>query len=102
MSEFKGQQTLSVVFTTISAMQAYNMFLPSVFQVRTSVDSLSDMRMIREGEFIATSFIVGLSIITAILTRSPFPLGLVVLICGAMLGSYEYALARSPLRQGQL
>lgn len=98
MSELQGKATLSVVFTAISAMQAYTMFLPSVFQVRTNVENASDLHLIREGEFMATGFIVLLSIITSIVTASPFPLGLVLLICGTMLGSYEYAISRSPYK----
>lgn len=56
--------------------------------------------MIREGEIMASIFLLILAVATAKLAKSPWPFVLAIGSGAAMVGVYEFALARSPISTG--
>ena len=84
------------IFTGIEGVHAYSAFLPSVFTIKTFVETKEGRDMIREGEIGATIFLLALALVTSKLTKSPWPAVFALVAGGSMLAVYEYALYRSP------
>lgn len=87
------------IFMALEGVHAYSAFLPSVFTIKTFVSSNEGRDMIREGEFMASAFLLALAGVTAYLSRSPWPAIMAIVTGAAMVGVYEYALARCPASQ---
>lgn len=85
------------VFMALEGVHAYSAFLPSVFTIKTFVKDNDAKRMIREGEFWASGFLVGLAFVTAKISRSWWPFVMAIISGGIMVGVYEYALYRAPV-----
>lgn len=85
------------IFTGIEGVHAYSAFLPSVFTIKTFVETKEGRDMIREGEAMATVFLLALALTTSKLTKSWYPAVFALIAGGAMLGVYEYALYRCPI-----
>lgn len=81
----------------LEGMHAYSAFLPSIMTIGTFVDSHEKVRMIREGEVVATGFLLALALSVTALTKSPLPLVMGVLAGIVTLGVYEYALHHAPV-----
>lgn len=94
------------IFTGIEGVHAYSAFLPSVFTIKTFVETKEGKDMIREGELMSTVFLLSLALTTSKLTKSWYPALFGLLAGGAMLAVYEYALYRCPYcvseREGEL
>lgn len=87
------------IFMALEGVHAYSAFLPSVFTIKTFVSDNGGVDMIREGEFMASVFLVTLAGVTTYLTKSAWPM-LFGLVAGAgMLAVYEHALRRCPARE---
>lgn len=84
------------IFTGIEGIHAYSAFLPSVFTIKTFVETKEGRDMIREGELMATLFLLALCITTSKLTKSWYPALFGLLAGGSMLAVYEFALWRCP------
>lgn len=84
------------VFMALEGIHAYSAFLPSIFTIKTFVESEEGVRMIREGEVMASAFLVTLAIVTGNLTKSWYPVIFGLVAGGSMLAVYEYALYRCP------
>lgn len=84
------------VFMALEGIHAYSAFLPSVFTIKTFVDSEEGVRMIREGEVFASAFLLTLAIVTGNLTKSWYPVVFGLTAGGLMIAVYEYALMRCP------
>lgn len=90
---------LTSVFMALEGAFAYSAFLPSIMTIGTFVDSEAKVRMIREGEIVGTAFLALLALVTALLTKSMWPL-LTGMIAGLLaLFVYEYALRKAPVQQ---
>lgn len=85
------------IFMGLEGVHAYSAFLPSVFTIKTFVETEEGRDMIREGEIMASLFLVALAILTAKLTKSPWPAITALVAGGAMVAVYEYALYRAPV-----
>ena len=83
-------------FMALDGLFAYSAFLPSIMTTGTFVDSPDKVKMIRQGELVGTLFLIALSILTAYIMRSWWPLiaglgaGVLALII------YEFSLRQSP------
>ncbi len=88
------------IFMGLEGVHAYSAFLPSVFTIQTFVNDEQGMNMIREGEFMASLFLLALAGATSYLTQSYWPAIMAVIAGGAMLAVYEYALHRCPANGG--
>lgn len=91
-----NDNVIIAIFTGIEGVHAYSAFLPSVFTIKTFVETKEGKDMIREGELGATVFLLALCLVTSKLTRSLYPALFGLIAGGAMLAVYEYALYRSP------
>ena len=87
------------IFMALEGLHAYSAFLPSIMTIGTFVDTPEKIRMIREGEVMATIFLVALSTSVAIMVKSKWPLIMALIAGVAMLGVYEYALQRAPAKE---
>lgn len=87
------------IFMALEGVHAYSAFLPSVFTIKTFVQDEDGCKMIREGEVMASAFLIALALATSFLTKSKWPAILALATGAGMIGVYEYALARSPARQ---
>ena len=87
------------VFMAMEGMHAYSAFLPSVFTIKTFVATQEGKQMIREGEIMASAFLLLLAIVTAKLAKSHWPFMMAVAAGGAMVIVYEVALARAPVNK---
>ena len=83
------------LFTALESAHAYSAFLPSMFTIRTFGGDPDTQRDIRQGEMLATGFALALGVVVSKLTRSTFPLVAAVIVSGAMVSVYEWAL-RTP------
>lgn len=91
------EETLMIsIFLALEGVHAYSAFLPSVFTIKTFVGTREGVDMIREGELMATVFLVALAGVTVWITRSPLPLIMGLVAGGGMIAVYEHALARCP------
>jgi hypothetical protein len=92
----QSDTVLVSVFMALDGLFAYSAFLPSIMTVGTFVDSEDKIKMIRQGEVVGTFFLIALSILTAYIMRSWWPLaaglgaGILALII------YEFSLQQSP------
>lgn len=91
-----NDDVIIAIFTGIEGVHAYSAFLPSVFTIKTFVETKEGRDMIREGELMATAFLFALALTTSKLTKSAYPAIFGLLAGGAMLAVYEYALYRCP------
>lgn len=91
-----GEVVLTSVFMALEGAFAYSAFLPSIMTIGTFVDSEQKITMIRQGEFVGTVFLLGLSITVALLMKSVWPLLLGLLAGMLAILVYEYALRQSP------
>lgn len=82
------------IFMALEGVHAYSAFLPSVFTIRTFVDTPLGRAMIREGELFASIFLVSLSFVVSIIAKSPLPLILGCATGAGMILVYERALAQ--------
>lgn len=89
--------TVISIFMALEGMHAYSAFLPSIMTIGTFVDSPEKVRMIREGEVVATGFLLALAISVTALTKSPLPMVMGILAGIVTLGVYEYALHNAPV-----
>lgn len=83
------------VFMALEGVHAYSAFLPSVFTIRTFVDTELGRSMIREGEFFASAFLLGLALAVSFIAKSPCPLLFAGIAGLGMLCVYERALAQA-------
>jgi len=95
-----GDKVIISIFMALEGVHAYSAFLPSVFTIKTFVEDDSGIQMIREGEIMASAFLIALALATAYLTKSKWPAILALLTGAGMIAVYEYALARSPAKCG--
>lgn len=86
------------IFMGLEGVHAYSAFLPSVFTIKTFVQDDDGVRMIREGEIMASAYLVILAIAVGYITKSKWPVIMALTTGAAMIGVYEYAVARSPAR----
>lgn len=89
------------IFMGLEGVHAYSAFLPSVFTIKTFVQDDNGVRMIREGEIMASAYLVVLAIAVGYITKSKWPVIMALVTGSAMIGVYEYALARCPARTGE-
>lgn len=89
------------IFMALEGVHAYSAFLPSVFTIKTFVKTDYGRKMIREGELMASLFLVALAITTCKITKSVMPAIFAGLAGGMMVGVYEYALYKAPVNTGQ-
>lgn len=89
--------TVISIFMALEGMHAYSAFLPSIMTIGTFVDSPEKVRMIREGEIVATAFLLALGVTVASITKSALPLVLAIGSGLVTLGVYEYALRKAPV-----
>lgn len=86
------------IFMALEGVHAYSAFLPSVFTIKTFVQDNDGIRMIREGEIMASAYLVVLAIAVGVITKSKWPVIMALVTGITMVGVYEYALARSPAK----
>lgn len=84
----------------LEGVHAYSAFLPSVFTIKTFVQDHDGVKMIREGEIMASVFLIALAITTSYLSKSKWPAILAMITGAGMIAVYEWALARSPANCG--
>lgn len=89
------------IFMGLEGVHAYSAFLPSVFTIKTFVQDDNGVRMIREGEIMASAYLIVLAIAVGSITKSRWPVIMALVTGVAMIGVYEYALARCPARVGE-
>lgn len=89
------------IFLALEGVHAYSAFLPSVFTIKTFVSTSEGHAMIREGEVMASIFLIALASTTVVITKSFLPLILGLLAGGGMILVYEHALARAPVNRSQ-
>lgn len=82
----------------LEGVHAYSAFLPSVFTIKTFVQDEEGVKMIREGEVMATSYLLILALAVSKITKSKWPALMAIVTGAAMVGVYEYAVIRSPAR----
>lgn len=87
------------IFMGLEGVHAYSAFLPSVFTIKTFVQDDNGVRMIREGEIMASAYLIVLALAVGYITKSKWPVIMALATGAAMIGVYEYALARCPARQ---
>lgn len=88
------------IFMGLEGLHAYSAFLPSIFTISTFVSDDYGIKKIREGEVIASAYLVVLSVVVSKLIKSPWPMILGLATGATMIGVYEFALARCPARNG--
>lgn len=88
------------IFMALEGVHAYSAFLPSVFTIKTFVKTDNGRRMIREGEIMASLFLIALAFTTAKITKSLMPAIFAAIAGGTMVAVYEYALYRAPVNTG--
>jgi len=84
------------IFMALEGVHAYSSFLPSVFTIKTFVQTQEGVDMIREGEICATVFLGALAVVTTVLTQSMWPAIMAMVAGGVMVGVYEFAVHRCP------
>lgn len=99
MEAANNSVVLTSVFMALEGAFAYSAFLPSIMTIGTFVDSEAKIAMIRRGELVGSLFLLGLSIITAYIMRSPLPFLFGVAAGGITLAVYEHSLRYSPAWQ---
>lgn len=87
------------IFMGLEGVHAYSAFLPSVFTIQTFVQDNEGVKMIRQGEIMASIYLVVLAIAVGYITKSKWPVVMALATGAAMIGVYEFALARCPARQ---
>ena len=87
------------IFMALEGLHAYSAFLPSVMTIGTFVDTPEKVRMIREGEIVATVFLGALVLSVGVMVKSYWPVLMGVVAGGVMLGVYEYALRNAPAKE---
>lgn len=87
------------IFMALEGLHAYSAFLPSVMTIGTFVDTPEKVKMIRDGEVVATVFLGALVISVGIMTKSYWPVIMGVVAGSVMLGVYEYALRNAPAKE---
>ena len=87
------------IFMALEGLHAYSAFLPSVMTIGTFVDTPEKVRMIREGELVATGFLAVLVTTVGFMVKSWWPVVMGLLAGVVMLGVYEYALKNSPQKE---
>lgn len=86
------------IFMGLEGVHAYSAFLPSVFTIQTFVQDQEGVRMIRQGEIMASLYLVALAMAVGFITKSKWPVIMALATGMAMIGVYEFALARCPAR----
>jgi len=86
------------IFMGLEGVHAYSAFLPSVFTIQTFVQDNEGVQMIRQGEIMASAYLVVLAIAVGYITKSKWPVIMALVTGTAMIGVYEFALARCPAR----
>ena len=97
MATASSEVVLTSVFMALEGAFAYSAFLPSIMTIGTFVDSEEKVRMIRQGEFIGSLFLLGLSVTVAAVTKSAMPLVFGVTAGALALFVYEFALKSAPI-----
>lgn len=87
------------IFMALEGLHAYSAFLPSVMTIGTFVDTPEKVRMIREGEVVATVFLGALVTSVGFMTKSWWPVIMGALAGTIMIGVYEYALQHAPTKE---
>lgn len=90
------------IFMALEGVHAYSAFLPSVFTIKTFVSTQGGVRSIREGELMASLFLVAISGATGLLTKSIWPPAFGLIAGAVMLAVYEKAIRESPAEGGDL
>lgn len=88
------------IFMGLEGVHAYSAFLPSVFTIQTFVQDREGVKMIRQGEIMASAYLIVLAIAVGYITKSKWPVIMAFVTGAAMIGVYEFALVHSPARQG--
>lgn len=88
------------IFMALEGVHAYSAFLPSVFTIKTFVSTEDGKKMIREGEVMASLFLLALALATSYIAKSKWPFVLAMVTGGGMLAVYEFALYRCPANMG--
>jgi hypothetical protein len=84
------------IFMGLEGVHAYSAFLPSIFTISTFVQDEYGVQKIREGEIMASAYLIALALIVSKLLKSPWPAIIALATGAAMIGVYEFALARCP------
>lgn len=97
-----SNEVLFSIFMSLEGLHAYSAFLPSIMTIGTFVDSPEKVRMIREGELIASGYLMLLAGSVSYMIKSWWPL-IMALIAGSItLAVYEYALRNAPAKEEEL
>jgi hypothetical protein len=86
------------IFMGLEGVHAYSAFLPSVFTIQTFVQDNEGVKMIRQGEIMASIYLIVLAIAVGYITKSKWPVVMALATGTAMIGVYEFALSRCPAR----
>lgn len=92
----KGDILLVSAFAGFEALFTPSAMLPSIMTIGTFVDSPEKIKMIRQGEVIASAFNLAFGIALAWLSRSWIPLVFTLAATAAVMAVYEYALRQAP------
>jgi hypothetical protein len=91
-----NDEVIFSIFMALEGLHAYSAFLPSIMTIGTFVDTPEKVRMIHQGEIVATVFLGALAGSVALMVRSYWPLVMAAVAGGVMLAVYEYALRHAP------
>lgn len=69
--------------------------------IGTFVDTPEKVKMIRQGEVVATVFLAALASSVAVMVKSYWPLAMAAIAGGVMLAVYEYALRSAPAKESE-
>ena len=96
-----SNEVLFSIFMSLEGLHAYSAFLPSIMTIGTFVDNPEKVRMIREGQLIASGYLLILAGSVAYMIKSWWPL-IMALVAGSItLAVYEYALRSAPAKEAE-
>lgn len=99
-----GEKALVSLGISVNAAQVFSAFNPSIFTIRHFGADPNTVRDIRHGEVVATALVLGLGIFVAGMLDDSHAFLFAVVVCGVMVGVYEWALAtrRTDVRKEEI
>ena len=94
-----SNEVLFSIFMSLEGLHAYSAFLPSIMTIGTFVDSPEKVRMIREGQLIASGYLALLAGSVSYMIKSWWPLIMAFVAGTITLAVYEYALRSAPAKE---
>lgn len=94
-----SNEVLFSIFMSLEGLHAYSAFLPSIMTIGTFVDSPEKVRMIREGQLIASGYLMLLAGSVSYMIKSWWPLVMGIVAGTITLAVYEYALRSAPAKE---